>query len=87
MKMANEIISFITEEALVLMPVLFVIGLLLKNTPKMQDWLIPWALLIIGIVFAILIIGDVLQGIIQGILIVGATVLTHQLVKQTLERK
>lgn len=85
--MENEIIKFITEEALVLMPVLFILGLLLKNTPKVADWTIPWALLALGVVGSILIVGDVLQGIVQGVLVAGATVLTHQLVKQTIERK
>ncbi|RJX40036.1 holin [Paenibacillus pinisoli] len=84
--MNNEIIQFITEQALVLMPVLFVIGLLLKNTPWLADWAIPWVLLVLGVTGGILIVGDALQGIIQGILVTGATVLTHQLVKQTLSK-
>jgi len=81
--MENEIIQYIVSEALVLMPVLFIIGMLLKSTPKVADWTIPWALLVLGIVSGILIVGDVLQGAIQGVLVTGATVLTHQLVKQT----
>jgi MFS superfamily sulfate permease-like transporter len=85
--MVEEIIKFIAEQILVLVPVLFVIGLLLKNTPKVPDWIIPWALLVIGIVLAVLLIGDLLQGIIQGVLVAGVTVLTHQLVKQTFERQ
>jgi MFS superfamily sulfate permease-like transporter len=85
--MVEEIIKFIAEQILVLVPVLFVIGLLLKNTPKVPDWIIPWALLVIGIVLAVLLIGDLLQGIIQGVLVVGATVLAHQLVKQSMERQ
>lgn len=84
--MENEIIKFITEEALVLMPVLFILGLLLKNTPKVADWTIPWVLLTLGVAGSILIVGDVLQGIVQGVLVAGATVLTHQLVKQTLNK-
>ena len=84
--MENEIIKYITEEALVLMPVLFVLGLLLKNTPKVADWMIPWTLLALGVVGGILITGDTLQGIVQGVLVAGGTVLTHQLVKQTIER-
>lgn len=84
--MANEIIQFITEEIIVLMPLLLIIGVLLKNTPRVPDWTIPWALLAIGITLAVLLIGDPLQGVIQGVLVTGAAVLTHQLVKQTKDR-
>lgn len=85
--MQNEIIQYITEEALVLMPVLYIIGLLLKNTPKVADWTIPWVLLALGVVGGILITGESLDGAVQGVLVAGASVLTHQLVKQSAERK
>ncbi|RJX40853.1 holin [Paenibacillus pinisoli] len=84
--MENDIIQYIMSEALVLMPVLFIIGLLLKNTPKVSDWTIPWALLGLGIASGIMIVGDVLQGAIQGVLVTGATVLAHQLIKQSLNK-
>lgn len=83
----NDLIEFVQEQIIVLVPVLYVIGAMLKNTPKMPDWLIPWALLIVGILLAVLIMGDPLQGVIQGILVAGATVMAHQLVKQTGERE
>jgi hypothetical protein len=85
--MENEIIQYITSEALVLIPVLFIIGLLLKNTPKVADRAIPWALLGLGVAGGILLVGDVLQGVVQGVLVAGATVLTHQLVKQTINQQ
>lgn len=82
----NDLIEFVQEQIIVLVPVLYVIGSLLKNTPKMPDWLIPWTLLVVGISMAVLILDDPLQGVIQGILVAGATVMAHQLVKQTSER-
>lgn len=85
--MENEIIQYIVSEALVLVPVLFIIGLLLKNTPKVADWSIPWVLLVIGVVGGILLVGDPLGGAVQGILVTGVTVLTHQLVKQTINKQ
>ncbi|RJE84264.1 holin [Paenibacillus sp. 1011MAR3C5] len=84
--MINEFIQYVTEEALVLMPVLFIMGLLLKNTPRVPNWTIPWALLAIGMTGGIVIVGSPVQGIIQGVLVTGATVLTHQLVKQTTDK-
>jgi MFS superfamily sulfate permease-like transporter len=83
----NDLIEFVQEQIIVLVPVLYVIGAMLKNTPKMPDWLIPWTLLIVGILLAVLIMGDPLQGVIQGILVAGATVMAHQLIKQTGERE
>ena len=82
----QDIIQYVQEQMLILVPVLFVIGLILKNTPKVPDWLIPWILLMIGIALAVFLLGDLLQGVIQGVLVVGVTVLAHQLVKQTIDR-
>lgn len=84
--MINDILYYIKEEALALMPALFVIGLLLKNSPKVEDWTIPWVLLACGIAGGLFLLESPLEGILQGILITGATVLTHQLLKQTHER-
>lgn len=72
---------------MVLVPVLFVIGLLLKNTPKVPDWLIPWVLLTVSVALTTSLIDDPVQGVIQGVLVAGATVMGHQLIKQTVERK
>lgn len=84
--MMNDILYYIKEEALALMPALFVISLLLKNSPKIADWTIPWILLACGIMGGLFLLQSPLEGILQGILVTGATVLTHQLVKQTADR-
>lgn len=81
--MENEIIQYIVSEALVLIPVLFILGALMKNTPRIADWIIPWVLLAVGVVGGVLIVGEFVQGVLQGVLVTGATVLTHQLFKQT----
>jgi len=77
-----DIIKYISDEALILIPVLYVIGMMLKNTPKVKDWLIPYILLVIGILGAISILGLSVKSVIQGILVTGATVYTNQLIKQ-----
>lgn len=64
------------------MPVLLVIGKVLKNTPKMQDWLIPYILLLLGVLFTIGIMGINIQAIVQGVLVSGAAVFANQLYKQ-----
>lgn len=82
-----EIIEYIINEALIIVPVLWILGNFLKRTPKVQDWIIPWVLLAVGILAALGIIGFTVNAAIQGVLVAGAAVLGHQLVKQTTERK
>lgn len=82
-----DIMSFITEKALILIPVLYIIGMMLKNTSKIQDWSIPWILLILGIGSSIGLLGFNMEAIIQGVLVTGTTVYTNQLFKQSTIKK
>ncbi|KOS64612.1 phage holin family protein [Lysinibacillus agricola] len=74
--------DYIIEQALIVVPVLLVIGQVLKNTPKMLDWLIPYILLFLGVLFTIGIMGINMPAIVQGILVSGAAVFANQLYKQ-----
>ncbi|WP_288585193.1 MULTISPECIES: phage holin family protein [Lysinibacillus] len=74
--------DFIIEQALIVVPVLLVIGQVLKNTPRMRDWLIPYILLVLGVAFTIGIMGINIQAIVQGVLVSGAAVFANQLYKQ-----
>lgn len=80
-----DIMQYITQEALILIPVLWIIGAILKATPKIADWIIPYVLVAVGLIGAILLMGSTPQAYIQGILVAGAAVLGHQLVKQAKE--
>ena len=77
-----EFMEYITENALILIPVLYVIGMFLKALEFIKDKYIPCILLVIGIVFSIALIGFNVNAVIQGILVSGATVLGNQLIKQ-----
>ena len=77
-----DFMEYITENALILIPVLYVIGMFLKALEFIKDKYIPCILLVIGIVFSIALIGLNVNAIIQGILVSGATVLGNQLIKQ-----
>ena len=77
-----EFMEYITENALILIPVLYVIGMFLKALEFIKDKYIPCILLVIGIVFSIALIGLNVNAVIQGILVAGATVLGDQLIKQ-----
>lgn len=79
--------KFIVDQALILVPVLYIIGMFLKNTPKIKDWTIPYILLACGILGAIAIMGLSPSAVIQGVLVAGTTVFTNQLIKQTREKE
>ncbi|MBN1048692.1 phage holin family protein [Clostridium botulinum] len=78
-----EFINYITESALILVPVIFIIGTVFKGTEKIEDKYIPIILLPIGIILSMLLIGFNIEGFIQGILVTGAAVYTNQLIKQS----
>ncbi len=77
-----DFINYITENALILIPVLYIIGMILKDTNKVKDKYIPLILLPIGICLSMALMGFGINAIIQGILVVGVSVYTNQLIKQ-----
>ena len=82
----ENFIEFLIEEALIFVPVLWIIGRFLKKTPDVPDWTIPWALVVVGIAVALATLEASVEAAMQGILAAGVAVLGHQLVKQTRER-
>jgi len=71
-----EFINYITENALILIPVLYIIGMILKGIERIKDKYIPLILLPIALM------GFGINAIIQGVLVVGVSVYTNQLIKQ-----
>ncbi|RXI59001.1 hypothetical protein DP131_00570 [Clostridium tetani] len=82
-----NLMDYIVEQALILVPVLYILGVMLKNTDKIKDWTIPWILLSCGVACCIAIMGVNIQAILQGILVTGVTVFGNQLVKQSTEKR
>ena len=82
-----NLLDYIKEQAFILIPVLYVLGLMLKSNKKIQDWVIPWILTICSILGAILLMGLNINAVIQGILCVGVAVYGNQLVKQTTQKR
>lgn len=77
-----DFIKYVTENALVLIPVLYIIGQIIKGIEKVADKYIPIILLPCGILGSIALSGVSADSVIQGILVVGVTVYGNQLVKQ-----
>lgn len=79
-----EILNFIVEEGLIMVPVLYILAEFLKPFGKMKNKYVPWILLVVSIILTPLVlkIGYTADAIVQAILITGMTVLGHQLYKQ-----
>lgn len=77
-----EILSYIMDNALVLIPVLVIIGQIIKNIQAIPDKWIPLILLPLGIAGALALGGLSVDSAIQGVLVTGAAVYGNQLVKQ-----
>lgn len=79
--------ELIIENKLILIPVLIVLGIIIKRIQAIPDKFIPLILLFLGILFSVLTenaftLQSVVQSIIQGILVTGAAVLGNQIPKQ-----
>lgn len=84
--------SYVIDQCLIMVPVLYALGAIFKRVPKIPDWIIPFALLAIGVVFCVGISlrpesgMDIVGAIIQGVLVTGAAVLVDQGIKQAINR-
>jgi hypothetical protein len=83
-----DFFSYITENALILIPVLYIIGMILKGVEKINDKYIPIILLPVGILLSMGIMHSFsADAIIQGVLVTGASVYANQLVKQSQKKE
>ena len=78
----KDILYFIVEDALILIPVLLIIGKILKELVPFPDKWIPLCLLPLGILGAIGLMGLSWNAVVQGVLITGAAVYGNQIFKQ-----
>lgn len=79
--------QYIQPEMLIVVPTLLFLGWMLKSTPRVQDWVIPYAITIVGILVGIAITSTIVDGIIQGILVSAMSVLVYNLYKQWIKKK
>jgi uncharacterized RDD family membrane protein YckC len=74
--------QYILSNYYILVPVLWIIGYALKQTPIVPDWLIIWLLLASSIFLCGFAYGFTFEAITNGILVTGVSVLGHQITKQ-----
>ncbi len=84
--MEFNLLTYINENLIILIPVIYVLGMLFKKS-RFRDNLIPWFLLVISCILCSLLGQDIVNGIIQGTLVTGVCVLGNQLYIQTVRNK
>ena len=77
-----EFVNYIIDNALILIPVLLIIGKIIKEIQAIPDKFIPVILLPFGVIGAMALCGWTVQGAIQGILVTGCAVYGNQIAKQ-----
>lgn len=74
--------EYIKEQAMILVPVLWIIGMIIKKIEQIKNKYIPVVLFILGVVLANLYLEFSVEASLQGVLAVGLAVFIHQLKKQ-----
>ena len=77
-----DLMNFLVENALIIVPVLWIIGKVLKETNRIPDEFIPIILLVIGPILAIALLGITVEAGMQGVVATGVAVYGHQLLRQ-----
>ena len=77
-----DFLNFIDSNIYILTPVLFIMGKILKSTPKLPNWIIPYLLGAAGIAMCVGVQGFNVDAVTQGVLVSGLSVYGHQLIKQ-----
>jgi uncharacterized membrane protein YccC len=75
--------QFLKPEALILVGVIYALGIMLKKIKKIPDFLIPFILLILAILFCVTYFGLNANAIVQAVLVTATAVYTNQLYKQS----
>jgi len=76
------IFDLIETKFLIVVAVCWVLGFILKQTPKIADWSIVYIIILIAVLLAIWLEGFGPDSFIQGVLAGAFAVFGHQVVKQ-----
>lgn len=79
-----DILNYVVQEGLVMIPVLFIIGEIVKDTELLSNKWIPLVVLVISVAFTPLVLGTyTAENIVQAVLVAGVTVFGNELIKQS----
>ena len=78
-----DLLVYITESALVVIPVLLIIGVMFKDSKRIKDKYIPILLLVVGVLLTMGLRQNIgADTIVQGVLVTATSVYLNQIVKQ-----
>ena len=78
----DDVLQYVVNNALIFIPVLNILGAILKAIQVIPNKFIPLILLVFGVGGALALLGFQWTSVVQGILVTGAAVYGHQMVKQ-----
>lgn len=78
--------NFLDPESYVLIPVLYIIVLLLRQTPHVPSWTHAWVATIISVIACFLHYGFTIESFVEGVLAAGVAILTKDLIHKTLRQ-
>ena len=78
-----DIQSFLVEGVLIFVPALWFISIILRQTPKVPDWIIPYILILLGVTGTLFLLRDmeIPLRIIQGVLVAAVAILGNAAAK------
>lgn len=79
------IFEIIDPRLLAVVAACWVVGYILKNTPKIPDWSIVYVVVVLAVVLTSGLLGWSIESLIQGILAGAFSVFGHQAVKQAIK--
>lgn len=79
----NTIAELLDPRLIIVLAACWVLGYILKQTPKVPNWTIIYGVTIVSIVLTIWILGWGPESLIQGVLTGAVAIYGNQLVKQT----
>ncbi|OMC63974.1 hypothetical protein BK125_30670 [Paenibacillus odorifer] len=83
----SAIANFIKPELLLIVAVCWIIGYILKQTPRVPDWTIIYAVTLVAFIIVVWTKGFNVDSVLQAILCSSVAVYGNQLVKQTAKAK
>lgn len=83
-----DFISYVVEEGLVMVPALFILGEVIKHTNVFDNRFIPAILAVISLLLTPWLLGGFTAvNVVQAILVLGAAVLTNEVIDQYVNKK
>ncbi len=79
----NIIYGLIDARLIIVVAACWVVGFILKKTPKVPDWTIVYIVTVFAVVLSAALLGFGADSVLQGILAGAFAVYGHQIVKQT----